>query len=182
VQRTKWNGNGNGMTTNEMKVLSYVAQRAGLAGALGQQFSGNRDLYDALGYKKVLRFRDYFAKYDRENIAGRIVDMPASASWRRTPTVKDGEEEDENTEFEQAWGKLSDRLGIYHYLERADRLAGIGRFAVLVIGARGHGTLTEELTEGDDEELAAGEDEEEKEAAEKEEEKVDRADNPLLQG
>ena len=38
-----------------------------------------------------------------------------------------------------------DRLHVWHYLERVDRLAGIGRFGVLLIGARDNQPLSQPL-------------------------------------
>lgn len=128
-----------GLVTN---LASYIAQRAGLAQALGKQFGGKRDLFEALGYKKEPDYNDYYAHYDRTDIAGRIVDMPPSATWRNVPTIKEDTEADEPTEFEQAWAELCDRLRVWHYFERVDRLAGIGHYAVLLIGVRGNTDLS----------------------------------------
>jgi len=133
------------LTNNELVALSTIAQRAGMSAALGQQFGGERDLYSALGYKKELQYDDYYAIYDRQDIAGRIVNMPASATWRNVPEVKEDDDEEEQTPFEAAWTSLARRLKIWHYLERVDRLAGIGHYAVLVIGVRGGSILNEPL-------------------------------------
>ncbi len=135
-------------TANQLAALSDLTRRAGLSSTLGQQFGGDRDLYSALGYKKHLRYDDYYSIYDRDHIAGRIVNMPASSTWRNTPDVKEDDDEENNTSFEQGWQDLSKRLRIWHYLERVDRLAGIGHYAVLVIGVRGNGNLSDPLEPG----------------------------------
>ncbi len=132
-------------TNQQLVALSALIQRANLASRLGQQFGGKRDIYNALGYKKDLTYDDYYNCYDRQDIAGRVVDMPASATWRNVPKIKEDDDEEKDTAFEEAWKGLSKRLKVWHYMERADRLAGIGRYAVLVIGVRGSGTLSDPL-------------------------------------
>jgi len=130
----------------ELVVLtSSLVQRSHLAAGLGQQFKGDRDIYNALGYNKTLVYDDYYGVYDRQDIAGRIVDMPASSTWRNTPNVWETDDTEEETPFEQAWTDLADRIKVWHHLERADRLAGIGRYAILVIGTRGDTSLIDPI-------------------------------------
>jgi hypothetical protein len=45
------------------------------------------------------------------------------------------ETEAEETKFEEEWAALQDKLNIYHYMSRVDRLSVIGQYAVLLIGA-----------------------------------------------
>ena len=134
-----------GLTVQQIQAMSAVLQRSKLASALGKQFNGKRDIYEALGYQKNPKYDDYYSMYDRQDIAGRLIDMPSSATWRNEPDVVETDDEEKNTPFEQAWGDLSDRLRIWHYFERVDRLAGIGRYAVLVIGTKGETALNEPL-------------------------------------
>lgn len=129
-------------------LASAIVGRATLAARLGKQFSGKRDLYETLGYKRELRFDDYWALYDRQDIAGRIVDMPASATWRNAPTVREDDDDTHETAFEAAWSALADRLRIWHYMERVDRLAGIGQYAVVLIGVNDGVQLDQPLAPG----------------------------------
>ncbi|MBW2636983.1 MAG: DUF1073 domain-containing protein [Deltaproteobacteria bacterium] len=128
--------------------MSDIVKRARIASLLGQQFGGERDLYSALGYKKQLTYDDYYALYDRQDIAGRIVNMPASATWRNIPKIKEDDDEETQTPFEKAWEELANRLRVWHHFERVDRLAGIGRYAVLLIGVRGAPDLSTPLEPG----------------------------------
>lgn len=115
--------------------------RRRMAAALGSQFGGERNLYDALGYKKSPDFSDYRLFYDRSELAGRLVDLPAEDTWRRPPVIIDGEsrsdEADNQTAFIEQFTRLEDNFRLWHYFKRADRLAGIGHYSVLVLGAPG---------------------------------------------
>jgi uncharacterized protein len=127
------------LAQNNMKLMSALVSRAGLASKLGMQFDGDRDLYKVLGYKRSLTFDHYLTKYKRQNVAARIVDAPAQTTWRRSPVVWDTNPKDQTSEFELAWKRLKQKLRVMHYLERADRLSGIGRYGVLLLGVRGSG-------------------------------------------
>ncbi len=132
-------------------VQSYEAQRLGrlrFARQAGFQFDGDRDVYRVAGYvpEGGLEFSHYNGRYERDAIAGRIVDMPAQATWREPPTVSEPDMDPEQpTEFVEQFKALCDRVHLWHRLERTDRLAGIGRYGVLVIGQAGSATLGDEL-------------------------------------
>jgi hypothetical protein len=127
-----------GLTANEkqfaLQVLSALSFRAEVASRLGISFGGKRDLYDALGYKSdsELKFEDYMAKYERQDIAKAVIDKPVKACWRKPPEIV--ESEDKTTPFEKAWADLVKQRKIWHYLSQVDRLAAIGEFAVLLMG------------------------------------------------
>lgn len=143
---------GNGVVTNQQYqemmqlVNSVLADRSRLASALGKQFEGERDIYKAAGYKKEVKFEDYDAKYRRQDIAGRIVDAPADATWQAPPEIEDVDESGDSladsSEFMAAWkalnsvsfDDLSDKNSIWHFCHRADQMAGVGCFGVLLVG------------------------------------------------
>lgn len=123
----------NAVKTFEQQTLGRLrfARQAGL------QYDGDRDLYRVAGYvpEDGLEFSHYWGRYRRHPIAGRIVDMPAMTTWRNPPQVTEPDADpDEPTPFMQAFDELAKRINLWHYLERADRLAGVGRFGVLFIG------------------------------------------------
>jgi len=115
-----------------MTLASMMVERAGYADRLGKSFGTDRDLYTVLGYTKTPSFNDYAARYDRGDIAKRIVNAYPSACWRKKPIIT--ESIGEETEFEVAWRDLVKRLHIWHYLQRADKISGIGRYGVLFLG------------------------------------------------
>ncbi len=125
-----------------------IQTRAELSGALGKSYGTTRDLYKALGYKKQPTFQDYYDRYERQDIAKAIVDIPVTSSWRLYPTIKetqDQEKEGEETQFEESIGKLIKESKMFHYLSRVDRLSGIGQYAVLLVGYNDGSVLKEEV-------------------------------------
>src|SRR3990167_5022213 len=117
-----------------MTMASALLARRQFAQSLGYQFNGQRSLYDVLGYKTELTFDDYRAAYDRGDIAQRIVDAAPISTWRRRPIISSDGDPKKFTPFETAWAQLAQKRRVFHYLERADRLAGIGEYGVLLIG------------------------------------------------
>lgn len=113
--------------------MSTIVSRADLANRAGITFGTKRDLYEELGYTRTLDYPQYFDRYQRGGIASRIVDAFPTATWRNPPIVS----VKENDTFKEIWDELVTRLAIYHYLERVDKLAGIGRYAVVLIGLSG---------------------------------------------
>lgn len=106
-----------------------------LASRAGLSFLGSRDLYKALGYDRQLTYQGFVERYARDGLASRIVDAYAQATWSTPPAVVEDEDEArERTEFEQAFLELAKRLQLWDRLTRVDKLAGLGRYAVLFIG------------------------------------------------
>ena len=173
MSKSKSNGASNynqvALLTNQVNALKQVirthsiaAQRQRSLGALGQQFDGKRDVNTAAGYKTDIQFDDYLAKYNRQDVAHRIIDAPAIATWRVPPEIKDGDEGD--TPFTEAWSKLTDlttgnvdndvddiedQKSIWHYCQRADSLSGIGHYGVMLLGINDGQDLKQPLMKGD---------------------------------
>jgi hypothetical protein len=129
-----------------LQTFGILQQRSALSAALGKTFGGDRDLYAELGYPLEPTFQQFEAMYKRQDIAGRVVDMPPDETWRKNPTVKEivNDEPKGDTPFVLQYEELAQKVNLYHYLHRVDRLAGIGRFGVLLIGLKDQGTLEEE--------------------------------------
>lgn len=117
---------------------------------LGVTFGGRRDTYEALGYARVLRPQDYRARYERGGIAARIVESFPKACWRGAGGVYEDEDPEKITTFEQAYLDLNLRLHIWSTFLRADVLAGLGRYAVILIGAPGNLDTPLESVKGPD--------------------------------
>ena len=123
-----------------LKTMSNLISRAGLAAFLGRSHGGARDLYTQFGYPKVLMPQDLMAMYLRNGIANRIVRSFPDATWRNVPIIRDAAGESADPEdksyspFVEATQSLFERHRVPHYLSRADRLSGIGRYGVLVLG------------------------------------------------
>jgi phage-related protein (TIGR01555 family) len=126
----------------EMALDTLIGGRSRLLGRLaGIQFGGNRDLYQVAGYVKpgAEKFEHYWGLYSRGDVAGRIVDMPAKTTWRTPPQVIEKGMPEGGTEFTKQFTKLANRLKLWNYFGRVDRLAGVGRYAVIVLGVKGAG-------------------------------------------
>jgi len=107
--------------------------RLKLSEALGYQYAGKRDIYDALGYPKdTILFVDYFAKYRRTDIAKAVIDRPVSMTWKGPVDVVDSE--DKQDELKDAWKDLFETLSLKSKFIKVDKLSCIGRYAILLLG------------------------------------------------
>lgn len=118
---------------HDMKTFSEVVSRYLLAAKMGMQYENNRDLYQALGYPQKIGYSDYFLRYTRQDIAKAVIDRPVKATWSGPLELIESNEA-KDTEFEKAWKDLDRKLGIKTLLSRLDRLTGIGRYGVLLLG------------------------------------------------
>lgn len=116
-----------------LQIAGVLATRLASLERLGYQYSGDRDIYQVLGYKKNLEFSDYFAQYQRQDIAKAIINRPINATWRGDINILESNEEDE-TPLEKIWKQLEHDLHIKSILSRFDKLSHIGRYGVLLFG------------------------------------------------
>ncbi|KKL47182.1 hypothetical protein LCGC14_2338110, partial [marine sediment metagenome] len=123
---------------------SALISRMLLAFRGGLQFGGKRDLYKIFGYELRPTYDDYFAKYARQDIASRVVDAPAQAVWRNPPEIVS------SPEFKVKWDALVKKNKIWFYLERVDRLAGIGFYSTLLVGFNDSSNLEQSVGKADD--------------------------------
>lgn len=114
-----------------------------------QMMDPRRDLNKECGYPpdyRIIQPDFYRTLYDTEGIATRLVDVLPQECWQEQPEVLEDEDEDNETAFEAAWKDLSNHIGekswleddkqstIWDHLRRADELAGIGRFGIMLLG------------------------------------------------
>lgn len=111
--------------------------RARFANLAGKTYNGCRDLYRALGYKRDLLPIDYRNRFDRNEVAWRIVTAAPAACWRGGAEIIEDEDPDFVTDFEQAVIDLDKRVGIWPNLLQVDVLSRIGRYGVLFLGLPG---------------------------------------------
>lgn len=122
----------------QFAILGEMVYREMFARRFGMQYDGDRNIAKVGGYPREIKFEHMAALYDRDPLAGRGIDMVAETTWRRPPEVIEvdakGNAPREPTEFMRAWTKTVKRLHIWNRLERADKLARLGRYSVLLIG------------------------------------------------
>jgi hypothetical protein len=141
----------NALNDNQIMTLSSVLGRSMLARSMagGMQFQGKRDMYEVLGYPKNIQWDAYLEKYRRQDIAGKVVDLPPQDTWRKPPKILDGDEDSTMDEvrspFLQGIRFLVQKRRMWHYLHRLDRLSGVGRYGVMLIGAAEGKPLLEPL-------------------------------------
>lgn len=136
-----------------MKMNSTLTSRANLAGSLGLSYGNDRDLYAKLGYPMTITYAQYLARYLRQDVANRVINAPVDATWRLKPQVlevSEDREEDTETDFEKKWTALVQQLRMYNRFTRADKLAGIGEYAILYIGFDDGGEPADEVTTAND--------------------------------
>lgn len=138
--------NGHTLSPGLLRTMAGLLSRTALASHLGWLFDGKRRLHEVLGYQRQLVYRDYLAKYQRQDIAHRLVTIYPRYTWAQPPDVTEDNDDGTQTPFEAAWEGLVSRLHVYDMLERADRLANIGCYSVLLIGLRGQSQLQVEAT------------------------------------
>lgn len=119
------------------RLESALVSRSNLAQAAGLTFGGKRDVSEALGYKETLDAADYWARYRRNSVAGRVVEAYPSGTWRGLGELIEVEDPNTITTFEKAWDEFNTRLRVWPVFRRLDILAGLGRYSVLLIGAPG---------------------------------------------
>ena len=116
--------------------------RTSLASFLGYSHNRKRNLYEQFGYDRLILPEQLFAMYSRNDIANRIIRAFPSATWRQVPVIRD--EAGDSAEpgkaayspFVEAVENFFEDRKLWQHLERADRLASIGRFGVLFMGFR----------------------------------------------
>lgn len=116
---------------------SIASARERIASVAGATFGGLRNIGKALGYKEQLTVEDYRKRYRRNPIARRVVDSFPKATWKGMGELIEDEDPTVVTAFEEAWFELSHKHKVWPMFNRVDRCAGIGQFAVLLIGAPG---------------------------------------------
>ncbi len=123
-------------------LTSVMISRQKFLAKMGQTFAGARDVFTVLGYTKLLTYEHYYARYLRDNIASRIVNAPPAATWSNPPVlIPRKKNKTEGEKFLKSWEELQEKHSIFYNLDRADKLSGIGRYAVLFIGLRGGAPL-----------------------------------------
>lgn len=123
---------------------SEVLDRMRFARRAGLQYGTKRDVYDVAGYPGLSDldgpdgFDYYWDRYERDEIAGRIVDLAPQVCWSKPPRL--GEPDiDGDTPLTTAFDEMANRVSLWRTFERADKLARLGRYGALLIGVRGDG-------------------------------------------
>jgi len=128
---------------HKIKVLQQlsgtIASRASLANELGKQYGTDRDIYEALGYNKQPLYATFLSRYYRQDMAKAIIDRPVRQTWLGPLDIIEADD-DKETALEKEWKKLAKEMELKSKFVRLDKLTGIGRYGILLMG-------TDDLTE-----------------------------------
>lgn len=124
--------------TSTSPLEAALLQRMSLLNGTGMTFDGSRDLYSALGYKKTLTIVDFRGRVQRNGIAAQVVEAMPKSCWRGHGVLVEDATVDVTTPFEAAWETFSKRVPAWSWFEKSDISAGMGKWAVVLIGAPGH--------------------------------------------
>ena len=133
--------------TKELVAAQQVdmQMRMMLASALGENVAGGDtgvlpDYYEIFDWDPNPSTRDFYALALRNPYAYAVTFLPSSTSWRNPPKIVDDAEPDgaavvdaDQTQFEEDVEELAREQDLWDYCKRADKLAGIGDFGVLVM-------------------------------------------------
>lgn len=120
-------------TMSEIILAGNLVGRAVLMSRLGQQYGGDRDIYEALGYPVTLTYDHFASRYERQDIARAIINRPVEATWRGAFKLVEARDA-ENTALETAWADLTLELALKSKFVRLDKLVGIGTYGILFLG------------------------------------------------
>lgn len=125
-----------------MRTMSILPQRSGglLSQLFGRMFGGRRNVFDALGYEPNVDYHLMLAKYKRQGVFSRVINTYPDNVWSRAPKIVgnpamdlavNGEIASNGTVIKPGYAQDID---LFHYMCRLDKLAGIGKYAVLMLG------------------------------------------------
>lgn len=101
----------------------------------GFQFGGKRDLYGVYGYPTDVTPEQLLAKYVRQDITSRIVDMPCEETWTNPPEI---ETDEGDGAFKESWTKFTDKYRkLWPLMTQVDKLLYFDEFACCLIGLPG---------------------------------------------
>ena len=112
---------------------TVIKNRALLAARMGMSFGNKRDLYEQLGYKRELGYKDYILQYSRHDMAKAIINRPVKATWRGDVNLLESKDDKETT-LEKEWKALERDLKLKSTFVRVDKLASLGEFALILLG------------------------------------------------
>ncbi|GAB7010472.1 anti-CBASS protein Acb1 family protein [Halorubrum trueperi] len=113
--------------------------RQTLAAILGENIHGGDEdfsYYDVFEWDTNPGVDQFYTLALRNPYAFAVTFLPASTSWRDPPEIVDDAESDDDdgqTDFEAEIEEFERDLRIWNYGKRADKLAGIGQYGILVL-------------------------------------------------
>jgi uncharacterized protein len=123
--------------------MNQLLGRTGMSQLFGGAFGGKRDYNTVFGYPSVLSNNEIWEMYNRGGIARRVIHAYPDAIWGRPPQLY----MPNDPVWNKAWDLLAKKTKLWSYIGKADVLASLGRFSILLIGTTS-GTLSSKLRKG----------------------------------
>lgn len=108
-----------------------------------------RDIDKECGYPSNPTLDMYKDQYERGGIATRIVDLYPEECWKGQPEIIENDDP-EDTEFETQIQDLVERFNLWFHLRQVDKISGIGRFGIILLGIADNLTLDQPVAGLDD--------------------------------
>ena len=110
------------------RAFSGIMRRA-LMGRL-TSFEGKRNYQQIFGWDSTITAENMLYMYNRGGIAKRLVDAYPDAVWARPPVIwANGDDQ-----WSADWANFAEDIGLWNALYRLDKLAGLGHYAILLLG------------------------------------------------
>ena len=119
-----------------LRMLQLTRSTISMGGArvLGSQYGGARNIYDALGYKSTLHFKDFMDKFRRDPMGKAIINRVANTVYRDGFRIVNNNREKQPSTFQKEANELIKDLKLVKIFRRLEHLALIGRYAGLLVG------------------------------------------------
>jgi hypothetical protein len=101
---------------------------------LSSLFSRDIDMDHECRWPTEIATKDYKDLFERNSLAGRVVNIWPSECWILSPEIYEVESVEVETSFEKEWKKLNTDLNLIGNLYSLDILSGIGRFGIMFLG------------------------------------------------
>lgn len=121
--------NGNGLALRNQFITNLFMMRSELLRCLDD----TQDVNKSCHYPIDIKDTQYREMYEREGVAGRYNDIYPEECWKEPPLVYEKEQGAE-AEFDKAFDKLCKRLNLWDFMERADKMSGVGTYSILFLG------------------------------------------------
>lgn len=116
------------------------------------QYGGERQLFDALGYIQDPEYEHFRARYERTDTASALVDKLPQKAWKKPKIIDTGSGE-EQSEFERVVDEFLageyTREDPINVMERATRMERLGNYSLIFIGLADDGAQPDGDTDED---------------------------------
>jgi len=110
---------------------SSLPNRGNFGTLQGMGFDGDRDLYDSVGWNKEISLETYLSYYKR-GVGRTVVNIKPDYTWNGRIGLR--EKGKVNSDLTLQWDKLERQFGITNIFNKADKLAGILQYSVILMG------------------------------------------------